>query len=150
MNSRIQAAADSALAFTREDFAVLAADFRRQMRGPSDKLGAIGVIAGLGVGAGLVSLATARGWPGYMQPVFFFFGWTLALVPVAWWRRRQWRLLRTSGLLCSGCGKPLVDTWRNTGRGETVLADGVCPSCAHPVFLPDAVDSPVSRQEMRD
>ena len=126
--------AASGLAFNREDFAVLAADFQRRMRGRSDNLGALAVIVSLAIGLGLMSVATARGWPDFMQPIFFFFGWSLVLIPVGMWRIRQRRLLGALGLLCAGCGKPLVNTFANRSRGETVLVTGVCPSCNHMVF----------------
>ncbi|HEY5264729.1 MAG TPA: hypothetical protein VIJ37_07020 [Steroidobacteraceae bacterium] len=125
---------DDILAFNREDFAVLARDFRMQMNDRLDRILAGGIIAGLMIGWGLISLADARGWPGVMQPVFFAVGWGIALIPagIGWIRRM--RTVNALGLVCLGCGKPLVDTWRFKGCGEEVLATGECPSCSHAIF----------------
>jgi hypothetical protein len=119
---------------TRDEFAAATAEFQRRMNGRTDKIGGVALIASLGLAWALMAVGDSRGWPRYLQIWFFIFGWTLGLVPMAIFRKRQGRVLRELRLLCNTCGKPLVDTVRMRGRAQAVLALGVCPSCAQPVF----------------
>ena len=122
------------LSYNREDFAVLSAEFRTRTHDRVDKLLGFGVIGGLMIGWGLISLAQARGWPNSLQGAFFALGWGIAIVPAAYARLRQTRIRQALGLECPNCGTPLVTLGRSHQVSDHVLATGTCPSCSHLIF----------------
>ena len=132
---------ETSLSFERDDFAALAAEFRRKSRGKVDILLGLAFVGVMVLGARIASIGQARRWSDALAWGLLALTWGVASIPliVGWkWRRR---LLKSLSLLCPHCGAPLVDTLRQAGRAELVVATGACPECSGAIFPEAAGDA---------
>lgn len=118
------------LALNRGDLTVMAEKFERENHRPRQWLTMLGGVASLALGAALIALGDAFGWPSALAPVFLVAGWAGTLTCFGIAIRRERKLRADYGIACPSCNAPLV---RN-GRTELVVATGNCPSCGEKVF----------------
>src|SRR5687768_7524616 len=100
--------ADHALALTRDDLVASMQAYRAGAGGRQMWLPAVGVFAGLGLGAILTFLADAFTWPLVLSPIFFVGGWTVSLISLAIVFRRTRRLTEQWQWNCLHCDAPLI------------------------------------------
>lgn len=119
---------DATLATSRADFAMLVQSYQNHWH---SKLGGVPFIGSLALAWVGMSAVETLGWPVITQWVIFAAGWAVGLM-LAWGVSR--RMLRRHGLVCPSCGAALADTVWPRGRDRAVLASGMCPTCALPIF----------------
>lgn len=126
---------ETATQIDREDVRALADAYAKAGRAV-ERGGMIGVVGGFATGAGLLLLRGTMGLPAWLDPVFFFAGFSVAVAfaVVAWSRQRT--ALRRYHLQCHGCGAGVLTArpWRaEVSRAQIVASTGRCPSCGERV-----------------
>ncbi|MFN2567747.1 MAG: hypothetical protein ABR499_22360 [Gemmatimonadaceae bacterium] len=119
------------------------ADVYGRLARRADRLGAAGVVGGIGVGVLLLAIAGALGWPDSVGPWLFGLGWVIALGSTAvvwqWFRRGVARY----NSRCPACdARVLESTLRRaeSSRVQLAVAMGKCPSCGADLVTEGADD----------
>ena len=123
----------------REELAALVASYRAATQGRKQWRLLVAGLGGLALGAGLITLAEALGWPASLSPWFFALGWAIMLGcgAVLWTGERRARALYQFN--CPSCGVPLIDGSLGrpgASRAELAVASGNCPACGERILAP--------------
>lgn len=126
---------DPSVALTRDDLVACVAAYRAAATSRSAWAPAVPVLGGLTMGAVMITIAGALGWPEWTQPFFFFGGWAVTLSGVAFAVRKNRALVQRWQWSCPSCDAPMIGSGTHAlARAETAIASGRCPSCGEKLF----------------
>jgi ribosomal protein S27E len=114
-----------------DDLLALTSEYQRIID-RADRMATVGLIGGLGVGALLLTLSGALGWPASLDPWLFGLGWATALGSAGGIWRWQRNELAKHKVVCATCGSVVVTpTMRRSDVAGAALAvaTGQCPRC---------------------
>ena len=127
------------IAFRREDLAVLADAYHRDLRGRKMWAWVGTGFGGMALSVILISVAERLGWPKLFQPGFFAMGWAFMLGAFAVVTVKSRRLRARYEIRCPECDVSLLSAPNRAGgltHAELAIATGRCPACGKEILAP--------------
>ena len=139
-NKAVSASASTdPFALRREDLAVLADAYHRDLRGRKMWAWVGTGFGGMALSVILISVAERLGWPKVFQPGFFGMGWAFLLGSFAVVTVKSRRLRARYEIRCPECDVSLLGPPSRAGgltHAELAIATGRCPACGKEILAP--------------